>query len=488
MIKNFLTILFLIPVLAYAQTDSLVHLYAFGGLTNDIGEEVQPTPDGGYIVVGSTASSGDGNTDVYLLKVDSLCNYEWSKALGESNNDWGYSVKPTLDNGYIVALTTNSYGNSYQACLMKRDSLGNYVWKKTYGGSDWDMAYDVTQTYDSGFVFCGETYNNTNGYSDVFIVRTNNIGDTLWTKTIGGNLVDKGNAIIETLDSNIVVAGIKNTITDSTQAYVLKFNRNGTLLWDSIYGGSEYEGINDVIENVPNRYTIAGSTNSNVTGDLDHYLLNLDQNGAVQWDFPMDNAAEDDEIFGMDVLPNNQILFIGYTLTGGGGKKNVTMFTLSPGMFDAFWGGSSTVISNVEDDIIKSVTINNSGRIVGAGVTNSFGNGNKDVLLLRMDIILPSNDTTSLVYNDIAPIGIEDVENNTDISIFPTITDDHFLIKALKPNLFVKVEIINVKGHVVNEYYGVKNRVPVSHLSSGIYFVTLKEGGETVFQTKFIRN
>ena len=104
---------------------------------------------------------------------------------------------------------------------MKRDVAGNYVWKKTYGGEDWDFVYDITTTYDNGFVFCGETYNNAIGYSDVWVVKINNLGDTLWTRAVGGNLMDKGNAIIETLDSNIIVAGITTTITDSTQALSL---------------------------------------------------------------------------------------------------------------------------------------------------------------------------------------------------------------------------------------------------------------------------
>lgn len=485
MIKQALILLFLMPFLAIAQTDSLVHLYAFGGGGNDLGEDIQQTLDGGYIIVGSTASSGDGNTDIYLLKVDSLCNYQWSFALGESANDWGYAVQQTQDKGYIVASSTNSYGNSYQAFLMKRDSLGNYEWQRNYGLEDWDFVYDIAKTYDNGFVFCGETYNNTNGYSDVWVVKINNQGDTLWTRTIGGDLVDKGNAIIETLDSNIVVAGITTTISDSTQAYVLKFDKYGVLIWDSIYGGQKHEWIYDVVENEPDKYTLAGSTNSNINGDLDHYILNLNKNGVLQWDFTITNSAEDDEMCAVGVMPSGKILVIGDSKTGGGGKKNVAMFTLTP---NGFWGGSSTVISNIEDENIKGLNINNLGRIVGVGSTNSFGNGNKDVLLLRMDVILPSNDTTSFVYNDITPIGIKDIENKSDITIFPSITDDHFFINVLKPNSFDKVEIINVKGQIVNEYYGIKNRVSVSHLPKGIYIVTLKENGATIYQTKFVKN
>ncbi|PIZ06151.1 MAG: hypothetical protein COY57_03520, partial [Flavobacteriales bacterium CG_4_10_14_0_8_um_filter_32_5] len=154
-----------------AQKDTIAHLYAIGGIGIDVGESIEATSDGGYIIVGSNSTNTTGNTDVYLLKVDSLINIEWSYSLGGTNNDWGYAVKQTYDKGYIIATSSNSYGNGgYDAVLMKRDSLGNYEWTKKYGGNDWDFVYDLTITYDSGFVFCGETYNNTAGQSDVFVV------------------------------------------------------------------------------------------------------------------------------------------------------------------------------------------------------------------------------------------------------------------------------------------------------------------------------
>ena len=174
MIKVIQILFLLVPLFGFSQKDTIAHLYTFGGNNNDNAEEIQATSDGGYIVIGSTSSNSWGNTDAYLLKVDSLCNYQWSKALGGNNNDWGYSIKQTFDKGYIIAATSNSYGNGgYDAVLMKRDSMGNYEWTKVYGGIDWDFAYSVVQTYDSGYVFCGETYNNTNGFSDVYIVKTN---------------------------------------------------------------------------------------------------------------------------------------------------------------------------------------------------------------------------------------------------------------------------------------------------------------------------
>lgn len=482
-------VVLILPIFGFSQKDTIAYLYTFGSVANDVGEDIAATDDGGFAMIGSTASSGDGNTDIYLLKVDSLCNYQWSWALGGVNNDWGYAIKQTFDKGFIIAASTNSYGNGgYDAMLLKRDSLGNYEWQKTYGGNDWDFAYDVVQTFDSGFVFCGETYNNTNGFADVYVVKTNSVGDTLWTKTVGGSLIDKGNALIQTLDSNIVVAGIKNTISDSTQAYVLKFNKDGTLLWDSVYGGSGYEWINDIIESSIGKYSIAGATTSNSNGDLNYYILNLDEQGNVNWNFTIVNGSsptpDDDEMFAIDVMANGQLLFMGYSATGGSGEKNIAMFTLTS---SGFWGGTATVLATPNDDVINSIHITSNDRIIGTGKTNSFGMGNQDVLLLKMDTVLPTQTIQVAIYEDIAPIGIRTVENTGFVEIFPSLVEDYFYISSNKDYLFDEIELFNLNGQSVIKQYTMFNRVNISNLISGMYFVVLKQKGKKIFQTKIIK-
>ena len=487
--KYLLYILLILPIFGFSQKDTIAHLYTFGSVANDVGEDICATDDGGFAIIGSTASSGDGNTDIYLLKVDSLCNYQWSFALGATNNDWGYSIKQTYDKGFIIAASNNSYSNGgYDAMLLKRDSLGNYQWQKTYGGNDWDFAYDVVQTFDSGFVFCGETYNNSNGFSDVYVVKTNLLGDTLWTRTVGGNLVDKGNALTQTSDSNIIIAGIKTTITDSTQAYVLKFDKDGTLLWDSVYGGSGYEWINDIIESSIGKYSVAGATTSNSNGDLNYYILNLDEQGNVNWDFTIVNGPsptpDDDEMFAIDVMANGQLLFMGYSATGGSGEKNIALFTLTN---SGFWGGTATVLATPYDDIIKSIYLTSNDRIIGAGKTNSFGLGNQDVLLLKMDTVLPTQTIQVTMYEDIAPIGIRTIENTGFVEIFPNIVEDHFYISSNDSYLFDELELFNLNGQLVYKQVVVSNKVDVSSLKSGMYFVVLKQNGKKTFQSKIIK-
>lgn len=477
-----------------AQTDTIVRLRAFGGLDNDVAEEIQPTVDGGYIVIGATSSNSWGNTDGYLLKVDSNCNYEWSKALGGSNNDWGYSIKPTYDNGYIVAISTNSFGNGgYDACLMKRDSLGNYEWKKIYGGNDWDFVYSVEQTYDSGYVFCGETYNNTNGYSDVYVVKTNSLGDTLWTRTVGGSLIDKGISVIETSDSNIVVGGIRNTIADSTQMYVLKFNSLGNLLWDSIYGGSKYENINQIIEHSNGNYIMVGaSTSASVGGDQDYIVKGIDKNGNSLWIFELVNGPSpppaDEEAYTIQELPNTNMLISGYSKTGGGGKKNITFFQLTPG---GFWANVSAVYGNIEDDYIVSLTVDNNNHIVAAGNTNSFGNGMQDFLLMKLDTIYPGQDTVMSVYTDTIPLNIESLysNNNNLVEIYPNPVSDYFQIKSNEGLNVNRIQIFNISGKkIFDNEIDQSGIVRMIDYSKGIYLLKVYFNDGHIGQTKIVKH
>ena len=464
-------VLLFMPLFGFSQKDTIAHLYTFGSLANDIGEDISATSDGGFIVVGSTASSGDGNTDVYLLKIDSLCNKEWSWALGGLNNDWGYAVKQTYDNGYIIAATSNSFGNGgYDAMLIKRDSFGNYEWQKTYGGNDWDFAYDVVQTFDSGYVFCGETYNNTNGYSDVYVVKTNSIGDTVWTRTVGGTLIDKGNALIQTSDSNIVVAGLKNTLSDSTQAYVLKFDKNGALLWDSVYGGASNEAIQDIIQTQDGLYTLAGYSTGVVAGDKDYYVIKVDENGMLIWE-RFFSGVKDEEANALAEIDNGDLWIVGYTEAHGGGKKDPKIFRINSG---GWWANQNSTFGTLEDETATGIALGLSGNVYLSGYTNSYGEGLNDLLVIRVDTIVAQQQYNVTSNIDVAAIGLSEYKVNKSIfRVFPNPSTHYISIEFEEAP--AQVTITNLMGSIVlsksiNQPI-LKVDLDISSLSSGIYLL-----------------
>jgi len=150
--------------------------YAFGDF--DRGYSIKRIPDGGYII------TGIAHYDTYLMKIDEYGDTLWVKFIGGAPSDWGNSVELTSDRGFIVAGTMfrNYHHDMY---VVKTDSIGEVQWTKYYGGSDDDQAYSIQQTSDGGYVITGYTLSYGSGRGDIYLVKIDADGDTIWTRTYG---------------------------------------------------------------------------------------------------------------------------------------------------------------------------------------------------------------------------------------------------------------------------------------------------------------
>ena len=166
----------------------------FGGNDLDGGYEVQQTSDGGYVVVGVTWSYGAGEADLWLIKIDSLGNEQWNKTFGGSNSDGGYSIQQTLDNGFIIAGSTSSLGDltygEKDIWLIKTDNFGTLQWNKTFRIKKYNQAWSLKQTLDNGFIITGYTESPPLGTGDIFLIKTDNFGNIEWKKNFGGKNKD----------------------------------------------------------------------------------------------------------------------------------------------------------------------------------------------------------------------------------------------------------------------------------------------------------
>ena len=208
--KFFLLILFL--TYSFTQPDTL-WTKSFGGISNDDGYSVQQTLDGGFIIVGSTESFGE-DADIWLIKLDSQGNEEWNRVIGGSWSESGNSVFQTSDGGFILAGSTNSpeyepYDESWarSVLLIKTDSNGNEEWNQTYGGGGGDGGNSVQQTTDGGYIITGWTGSFGKGSTDVWLIKTNSQGTEEWNKTLGGSSQDDGSSIQQTSDGGFVIIG-----------------------------------------------------------------------------------------------------------------------------------------------------------------------------------------------------------------------------------------------------------------------------------------
>mgnify|MGYP000455391515 CR=1 FL=1 len=232
----------------------------FGGSSSDGGQSVVETADGGLVVTGYTTSFGN-EYQVYLLKTDSTGNLLWEKNFGGTSSDYGYGVIETADGGLVVTGYTYSFGNSSQAYLLKTDSSGNLLWEKNFGGTSNDYGYSVAETADGGLVVTGYTTSFGNEYQ-VYLLKTDSTGNLLWEKNFGGTSSDYGYGVIETADGGLVVTGYTYSFGNSSQAYLLKTDSSGNLLWEKNFGGTSNDYGYSVVETSDGGLVVTGRTDS----------------------------------------------------------------------------------------------------------------------------------------------------------------------------------------------------------------------------------
>lgn len=232
------------------------------------GRSVQQTSDGGYIVTGLCAHTRQ-DWDVLLLKLNADGDTLWTKAYGGDEDDSGYALQITSDGGYVIAARTLSFGaGQLDFYLLKTDSLGDTLWTKTYGTEYNNQAYSVAQTSDCGYIIVGRSYfSGTRGYRP-YVVRTDSLGIALWTRDYDGKYATE---IHQTHDSGYVFAGSKrNPITMRYDIHLVRLDTDGDTVWTTAYGTDEDDFGESMQPTYDGGYVIAGETGSN-TGDI--YLV-----------------------------------------------------------------------------------------------------------------------------------------------------------------------------------------------------------------------
>jgi hypothetical protein len=192
----------------------------FGGEGTTIATSVQQTTDDGYITCGTAGSYGTGKTEVLLIKTDADGNKLWDKTFGGEDIAMGNSVQQTTDGGYIICGARGSYEKETSgALLIKTDAKGNKLWGRTFGGEGVSRGNSVEQTTDGGYIICGTTTSyETNKPIELWLIKTDAKGNKLWDKTFGDEIVAQGESVEQTTDGGYIVCG---TVSSEGSKHVL---------------------------------------------------------------------------------------------------------------------------------------------------------------------------------------------------------------------------------------------------------------------------
>jgi len=239
---------------------------------------VRQTMDGGYVVTGFTNTFGAGSYDFYLVKTNSAGDTLWTRTYGGSNADFAHSVQQTTDSGYVVVGYTQSFGAGYSDFyVVKTSSQGGVLWTRTYGGSYHDVAYSAQQTPDGGYIIAGYTASFGAGMTDLYLVKTNSQGDTLWTRTYGGSSNDYAISVLLADNGGYIVAGHTYSFGEgtptNTNMYLLKTDALGAALWTRVWGGTGNDQAYSMDKTTDGGYFLAGHTNSFGAGGGDFYVV-----------------------------------------------------------------------------------------------------------------------------------------------------------------------------------------------------------------------
>ena len=254
--------------------------------------------NGEIIVVGSTSSENTGdvtgfhgsiNSDVWVVKCDSVGNLKWQRCLGGTAPE-EYSQIGTDINGniYIVSSTISNDGdvncniNGNDIWLAKLDTASNVLWNKCYGGTEMDYIYDFKISNDK-ILLTGRSESSDGdlsqnyGYTDAWILAIDTSGNIIFSKSYGGSLTDAFHSIVLT-NNNIVAAGMTmssdHDVTmnfpgfNNIDAWIVVTDLTGNLLWQNTYGGSGQDEIQSIVSINNNKILFAGNTNTPNDGDI----------------------------------------------------------------------------------------------------------------------------------------------------------------------------------------------------------------------------
>jgi hypothetical protein len=504
------------------QSGSIQWQRTFGGTKSDNSSKAMPTDDHGFLIVGVTNSSdGDvvflnGDADIWILKLDSLGNIQWTKTIGGSEFDATLSFDFTIDGGFVIGGTTRSNDSDVSGhhgetdfWIVKLDNQANIQWQKCYGGSDFDDAFDIKQTPDSGFIVAGPSSSNDGDVigqhschgcdPDFWILKLDQTGNLEWQRCLGSIFKETPASVAVTSDGGFVVAGYNSSSNSGDVSgchglfdyWVVKLDSTGTLLWQRCLGGTNNDAGKAVVCSNDGGVLVFGESNSN-DGDVsgnhgswDAWLVKLDSAGNISWQKSYGGSGSESGK-ALAQYNDSSIFLVSFAQSNDGDVSG------NHGMGD-FWVTKTDYQGNIlwqncyggsDIDMPYSIFVLNEEEVILSGYSRSYdgdvganhgGNCNgfvcEDMWVLKL-----FNPSVSITENSL----VEDVK------MFPNPFVDKLSLHSLS-ELNGYVTILNIIGEVVHQFHGTyTNSLDLSFLTEGVYFLEYSDRN-TSFVKKIIK-
>ncbi|TAK44567.1 MAG: hypothetical protein EPO28_04695, partial [Saprospiraceae bacterium] len=291
------------------------------------GNSVIETPDGGFLIAGDIRTTQLAPSNVYLLKIDARGEKVWSKQYGGGGDDLGFRIIPTeTSGGYLIVGRTASFGNGgHDALLVKVDDSGNQVWSHAYGTTDDDYGRGVIELSD-GYLITGSAFNQADTSTDLYLLKVDFAGNEQWAKLFGTNDIDEGYDLVETNDGNIAIVGYTGSGSD---VYLLKVTATGSEIWAKTYGGALGDQGFDILKTKGGDLVVAGVTEI-TPSNSDAFLAKFDLDGNEIWWSNVGRGSHTDAGLAVAETTDEGFIAVGYNSLFGIFGNDVTLIKTGP--------------------------------------------------------------------------------------------------------------------------------------------------------------
>lgn len=383
-------LLFFIVLTANSAFSQFVYHKTFGGDSKDVVYSSCPSSEGGVVLLGLTSSFGNSK-EVIVMNVAPDGNVLWSKVYGGQKADIASKIKPTTDGGYIIVGTTASFKVTRKdVYLFKIDASGSVQWSKTYGGKYIEYGFDVEQCSDGGYIVVGETNSFEAEDHDLLTIKVDSQGELQWGHIYGDRHIEFGQAVHET-EEGYVIAGETDSYSHDTTGsrsdgvndiFLLKIDFDGEVIWSYLYGGNDDDFITDMILDVDYGIFLLGNTFSYGMGGRDGLMIRTNNEGEVIQAKTMGNEGDE------QLQTVNRVGDDGYIITGMSNshndeiKKEDALLIRLTAKGNFRW---SKTFGGEENDMGLSAYVNDQKHILMAGGTDSFNKlTDQDIYVLKL--------------------------------------------------------------------------------------------------------
>ncbi len=516
--------------------------HGYGNNRNERCQSIWPTKDGGYLLNGASTSFGNGDVDALIVRVDALGNILWSNSCGTAANEIPTYAVETFDNKFtfIGSTDTSAPGTLTNGLLFKTDSAGNFLWAKSFGGINSETATKIIELPDHGYAITGSTESYGSGSSDIYFMRTDQNGDTLFTRIYGSADNEASKSMTTTRDGGYIICG-KSSAFISGQlvitAFLVRIDSTGNLLWSKLYGDSLFQEAQSVVETADSGFIVCGSRDFTSNGNYDILLFKTDISGNIQWSKTY-GGNKGEGSYAVHLNEDGTYVLSGYTNSMGIGHRgddSTNIFLMKTDAWgDTLW--TRTYGDSLQEEAFLSEKTLDGGFIL-SGFSDYHNADSSQMFVIKTDdlgfsgcytytshpvivtdLLAQTNanyiqtsgmniDTLSLItINRLVPdstycliTNVNEIPEKYSYKLFPNPVTDRLFVsfhsKSSQLNNstnFIRINVYNIVGEQISAYHFINTsgnylELDISSLMQGIYLLEIQTQSETIIR-KFIKS